>query len=181
MPSGTSRVSGHVAGHPAELLVRFDGGMCWIEHDDFEELVLAVLSNPVGVEDLEVRIAPVGSLLGHALDGLAHRDLLDACLGRLALHVDLALAQPSSAYASPHYDDTLLRLVADSSSSVDAGGALDSLEHRLSSPARHAVASVPGGQGCLRGLPERADMLLDTHSQTSCGPPTKLSFISLPT
>jgi len=24
-------------------------------------------------------------------------------------------------------------------------------------------------------------MLLDTHSQTSCGPPTKLSFISLPT
>ena len=131
------------AGHPSKLLVRLNHRVCRIQHDDLVELVLSILAYPIRVEYLEVRVAPVDSLLCHPLNRLGHCDLLDAGLGRLALHVDLALAQSTSAYAGPNDNNSLLGLVANPSGRVDAGGSLDSLEHRLSPPARHAVAPIP--------------------------------------
>merc|ERR1712147_474333 len=43
---------------PVDSWVLLDGVVCWINHDDFEELVGGVLSYPVGVEDSQVGASP---------------------------------------------------------------------------------------------------------------------------
>ena len=128
----------------------------WINHDDFVELVLAVLANPVGVEDLEVWVALAGSLLSHALNRLSHGDLLDTGLRWLALHVDLALAQATTADAGADDGDSLLRLVAQAASCIEASWTLDALEDRLTAPAGHTVTAVCGWNVLLRLLPDRS-------------------------
>ena len=59
----------------AKLLVVDDGGVVRVNHDDFEVLVLPVLANPVGVENLEVGEVAVNTLFGDALRVLGHGDL----------------------------------------------------------------------------------------------------------
>ena len=135
----------------------------WINHDDFVELVLAVLADPVGVEDFEVRVALAGSLLSHALNGFGHGDLLDTCLGRLALHVDLTLAQSSTSYACADYSNALLRLVAEAAGCIETSWTIDALEYRLTAPSCHTVAAVCCGNVLLRLLPNRTKVLHDSH------------------
>jgi len=135
----------------------------WIEHDDFVELVLAILADPVGVENFEVRVALVGSLLSHALNGLGHGDLLDTGLRRLALHVDLTLAKSSTSYARADYSNALLRLVAEAAGCIEASWTIDALEDRLAAPSGHTVATVCCGNVLLRLLPNRTKVLHDSH------------------
>ena len=149
--------------NPAELLVRLDCWVVWIDHDDFVELVLAILANPVGVENFEVRVALVGSLLSHALDGLRHGDFLDTSLRRLALHVDLTLAESSASYARADYGNALLRLVAEAAGCVEASWTIDALEYRLTAPSCHTVTAVCRRNVLLRLLPNRSKVLHDSH------------------
>src|SRR2546428_13835852 len=63
---------------PVDLRIVADHGMLRIHEDDLVVLVRPVLADPVGVEDLEVRIVPRGPLLRDPLDRFRHRDLDEA-------------------------------------------------------------------------------------------------------
>ena len=71
-----------------------------------------ILSDPIGIEDLEVGEVPVDSLFCDSLDVLGHGYLADTHVSRLTLHVDLALAQSTTADSGTDDDDALLGLVA---------------------------------------------------------------------
>jgi len=68
------------ASNPAQLLVSLDYGVTWVEHDDLVEFVSTVLANPVGIENLEVRVLLGGTLLSDTLNGLRHGDFEDTSL-----------------------------------------------------------------------------------------------------
>ena len=145
---GSSSVGGLAvgSGKHTKLLVVDDGRVVRIDEDDLVVLVLAILADPVGVEDLEVGEVAVHTLFSDALRVLGHRDLGDTSLGWLALHVNLALAKSTTANASSDEDDTLLGLVAHSTSGVQTGGALDAAVDGFAAPLDHAFLAVHVGQ-----------------------------------
>ena len=96
-----------------ELLILDDSRVVCVDHDDFVELVLTVLANPVRVENFEVREVTCNTLFGHALCVLGHGDLLDTGLGWLTLHVNLALSQSTTADAGADENNALLGFVSE--------------------------------------------------------------------
>ena len=121
-------------GDPTQLLVGLNHGVVGIHQDYLVELVLAVFTNPVGVEDLKVGIPPAYTFFGNPLDRFGHCDLLDSCIGWLPLHVDFSLPEPSSPYSGSNEDYTLFGLVAHAPGCIDAGRALNPLEDSVTPP-----------------------------------------------
>src|SRR4030042_1224021 len=67
-----------VSGYPAHVLVGLDGRVAGVHEDDLEPLVVAVLPDPVAVEDLHVGVLPGYPLLCHELPALRGGVLGDA-------------------------------------------------------------------------------------------------------
>ena len=153
-----------------ELLVVDDGWVVRVNHDDFEVLVLPVLADPVGVENLEVGEVAVDALFGDALRVLGHGDLGNTGLGGLALHVDFALAKSTSADASSDENDALLGLVSHSASSVETGWTLDAAVDGFTAPLSHALLSVHVGQCVLWTSPGVSNVLVQSlcHGHHLC-------------
>ena len=168
-------------GEHAKLLVGDDRGVVRVDEDDLVVLVLPILADPVGVQDLEVGVVASTALFGDALDVLAHGDLADTGLGGLALHVHLALAQATAANAGADDDNALLGLVAEAARGVDAGWLLDAVKDGGTAPLRHAGLPVHVRQGGLRLLPSLADVVVESlrHMDTSasCRPSSPLSAL----
>ena len=145
---GSSSVGGLAVGtgKHTELLVVDDGRVVRIDEDDLVVLVLAILADPVGVENLEVGEVAVHTLFSDALRVLGHGDLGDTGLGRLALHVNLALSQATAADAGSDEHNALLGLVAHAASSVETGWALDATVDGFAAPLSHALLAVHVGQ-----------------------------------
>ena len=179
--SGTASVGG--ASHPTELLVVDDRRVGRVDEDDLVELVTPILTDPVGVQDLEVRVATADALLRDPLDALRHRDLRDPRLGGLSLHVDLALPQSTSSDSGSTDDDALLGLVSALSSGVESSRAIDAEHDRVPSPARHPVTAEVMGQCVLRTLPGFSNVMIETstHMHPPSTPATLPPFMSLPT
>jgi len=136
-----------------ELLIINDSWVVCVDHDDFEELVLTILSNPVGVENFQVREVTCNTLFGNTLRVLGHGNLGDTSLGWLALHVNLTLAKSTTADTSSDKDNALLGLVAHSAGGVKTGWAFDAAVDWFAAPLSHASLSVHVGQCILWTLP----------------------------
>ena len=158
-------------GEHAQLLVGDDRGVVRVDENDLVVLVLPILADPVGVQDLEVGVVPGAALFGDALDVLAHGDLADTGLGGLALHVHLTLTQATTANAGADDDNALLGLVAKAAGGVDAGRLLDAVKDGGTAPLGHAGLPVHVRQGGLRLLPCLADVVVESlrHMDTSAG------------
>jgi len=74
--------------------------------------------------------------------------------------VDLALAQSTSTDTRAHDHNSLLGLVANTASRVDASWLVDSVHDRLPAPLCHAVAAVVVREGILGALPNIRDCLI---------------------
>ena len=145
-----------------ELLVVDDGRVVRVDHDDFEVLVLPVLADPVGVENLEVGEVAVDTLFSDALRVLGHGDLGNTGLGGLALHVDFTLAKSTSANTGSDENNALLGLVAHAASSVEAGWSLDAAVHGFAAPLSHALLTVHVGQCVLWTSPGVSNVLVQS-------------------
>ena len=109
----------------AELLIVDDGRVVCVDHDNLEELVLTVFADPVGVENLEVWEVACNTLFCNALRVLCHGNLGNTSLGWLTLHVNLTLAESTTADAGTDENNTLLGLVSQAASSVETCWTLD--------------------------------------------------------
>ena len=145
-----------------ELLVVDDGRVVRVDQDDFEVLVLPVLANPIGVENLEVGEMTVDTLFSDALRVFGHGDLGDTGLGGLALHVDFALAKSTSTNTGSDENDALLGLVTHAASSVKAGWSLDAAVHGFTAPLSHALLAVHVGQCILWTSPGVSNVLVQS-------------------
>ena len=112
----------------------------------------------------------VDTLFGDALRVLGHGDLGDTGLGWLALHVNLALSESTTADAGSNEDDPLLGLVAHAASSVQTGWSLDAAVDRFTAPLSHALLSVHVGQCVFWTSPGVANVLVQSlcHGHHLC-------------
>ena len=149
-------------GEYTELLVVDDGRVVGVDHDDLVVLVLAILADPVGVEDFQVGEVAVDTLFSDALRVLGHGDLGDTGLGRLALHVNLALAKSTTANAGADENNALLGLVAHAAGSVETGWALDAAVDRFTAPLSHALLAVHVGQCVFWTSPGVSNVLVQS-------------------
>ena len=136
-----------------ELLILDDSRVVGVDHDDFVELVLSVLANPVRVEDFQVREVTCNTLFCDTLRVLGHGNLGNTGLGWLALHVNLTLSKSTSADTGADEDNALLCFVAHSAGGVKASWAFDAAIDRLAAPLGHASLPVHVGQCILWTLP----------------------------
>src|SRR2546428_1708269 len=88
---------------PVDLRIVADHGMLRIHENHLVVLVRPVLADPVGVENLEVRIVPRGPLLRDSLDRFRHCDLDEAPPFRMTTAHRLGSA--SAPPADPRPDD----------------------------------------------------------------------------
>merc|ERR1711899_217097 len=72
---------------PVDARVSADGLVGWVNHDDLVVLETGILTNPVGVEDAEVRALAGNALLSNVLVSALSLDLSDAA-GVAGLTVD---------------------------------------------------------------------------------------------
>ena len=85
--------------NPVDSWVLLDGGVVWINADDLEEFVGGILTNPVGVEDSEVRALSTNLLLGNRSVGSSFLELSDTLMDWLSVDdtlVDCSLSSSSS-------------------------------------------------------------------------------------
>ena len=149
-------------GEHAELLVGDNCGVVGVDEDDLVVLVLPILADPIGVQDLEVGVVAGAALFGDALLVLGHGDLGDTGLGRLALHVDLALAKATTANTGTNEDNALLGFVTKSASGVDSGWSFDSSEDWLPSPSSHSFLTEHVRKAFFRLLPSLSNIVINT-------------------
>src|SRR3972149_3769126 len=88
-------------GDPRDLRVVHDGGVVRVDEDDLVVLVPAVLPDPVGIEDLEVRGVGRGAVLRDALSALRHGDLVAPPALRIPTAPELRPPQAAAAHAEP--------------------------------------------------------------------------------
>src|SRR5207245_1069660 len=119
---------------PVDLRIVADHGMLRIHEDDLVVLVRPVLADPVGVEDLEVRIVPRGPLLRDPLDRFRHRDLDEA--SPLRMTTAHRLGSSSAAPTDPRTDDdvALLCAVPQLTGPIDSGRPAQAPESKTSTP-----------------------------------------------
>ena len=147
-----------------KLLILDDSRVVSIDHNDFVELVLAVLANPVRVENFEVWEVACNTLFSHALGVLGHGDFLDTGLGWLALHVNLTLSQSTTADSGSDEDDTLLCFVAKGASRIEASWAFNSAIDRFTAPLSHSGLPVHVRQCIVWALPSLTNVLVQSLS-----------------
>ena len=136
---------------PVDAWVAADGLVLWVDEDDLEVLVSAVLVDPVAVQDTQVGAAATDTLLGGGLERALVLELVHTLVHWLACSI-ISVSDPatSSAYlhtvcgtlwhrllpaSSPHThtvdDIALLGFVSQTASLVGAGwtrGAVDDVE-----------------------------------------------------
>src|SRR3989475_1946046 len=128
-PSAVCRLT-----NPVDLRIVADHGMLRIHEDDLVVLVRPVLADPVGVEDLEVRIVPRGPLLRDPLDRFRHRDLDEA--SPLRMTTAHRLGSSPAAPTDPRTDDdvALLCAVPEPAGPIDSGRPLQAHASKTSTP-----------------------------------------------
>ena len=116
---------------PVDAGVASDGLVGGIDHDDLEELEGGVLTDPVGVEHAEVGAESADALLSNVLVGLGLLELGNALVAGLAENGTLAdVSLAATASDADAVDDVALSaLVAKTAGLVNAGGALDLVDH----------------------------------------------------
>jgi len=131
----------NVIRNPFEVFVVHDGWCAWVNQYDLVPLVLAVLGDPVGVENFHVAEPPSGPLLCDPLDGLAHGDGVHAHLAGLSVPLVTGLAAATAPYHDPRHDNALLGLVAERPRPVQAGRPLDLLHGHFLTPGLEPILS----------------------------------------
>src|SRR2546428_6915044 len=128
-PSAVRRLT-----NPVDLRIVADHGMLRIHENHLVVLVRPVLADPVGVEDLEVRIVPRGPLLRDPLDRFRHCDLDEAPPFRMT--TAHRLGSSSAAPTDPRTDDdvALLCAVPELAGPIDSGRPLQAHESKTSTP-----------------------------------------------
>src|SRR5207245_7927498 len=128
---------------PVDLRIVADHGMLRIHEDDLVVLVRPVLADPVGVEDLEVRIVPRGPLLRDPLDRFRHRDFDEA--SPLRMTTAHRLGSSSAAPTDPRTDDdvALLCAVPELAGPIDSGRPLQAHESKTSTPCAQPCKAGP--------------------------------------
>ena len=125
--------------HPCKVSVCPDRGVVAVNENDFVVFQLTVLSHPVGVENLHIRELPGCPFLSDPLDALAGSEpvLAHAC-GPASTDIPGCPAA-AAADLDACNSDTLLGLVAEGTSPIDTGRALDPDNAALAAPCLHAV------------------------------------------
>ena len=147
-----------------ELLVSNDCWVVCVNENYFVELVLAVLSNPVRVQNFHVREMAGNTLFSHALSVLCHSDFLDTGLAWLALHVDFTLAKSTTADSGSDHDNALLCLVTEATSCVDTGWTVNLAVHRFAAPLSHTGLAEHVRRSLFWLLPSFTNMLIQSSS-----------------
>ena len=160
----------------AELLIVDDCRVVCVDHDDFEELVLTIFANPVRVENFEVREVASNTLFSNTLCVLGHGDFGDTSLGWLTLHVNLTLAQSTTADPGADENNALLGLVAQSASSIEACWTLDTAVDRFTAPLCHTRLSEHVRESLFWLLPGFTNIVVESfcHGNTSMGATCRL-------
>lgn len=173
----TARLAG--GGEPAQLAVLVDGVadpvdpgvvadgvVVGVNQDHLEELVAAVLVDPVAVEDPQVAADTADALLGDRAQVALGLDLVDTVVGGLAVDnalVVLALAV-AAAHANPVDDVALLGLVAQAAGLVRAGRPGGPVDHGQVPELPDADALQEAQDVALLLLPQLLEVLVG-----SCG------------
>ena len=159
-----------------ELLIVDDCRVVCVDHDDFEELVLTIFANPVRVENFEVREVASNTLFSDTLCVLGHGDLGDTSLGWLTLHVNLTLAESTTADTGTDEDNTLLGLVSQAASSIETCWTLDAAVDRLTAPLCHTRLSEHVRESLFWLLPSFTNIVVESfcHGNTSMGATCRL-------
>src|SRR2546422_645226 len=110
---------------PVDLRIVLDRGVLRVHEDHLVVLVAAILSDPVRVQDLHVRVALRDSLFRHPLDRFPHRDLVHPAPLRVAPAHRPRLPPAAAAHLGPHDDVPGLRAVPELAGPVDPQGMLD--------------------------------------------------------
>jgi hypothetical protein len=118
---------GHLAGaDPVDARVVSDSGVVGIDHDDFVEFVRSILSNPVGVEDSEVRALAANTLFSSGLVSSLLLELADTLVDGLSEDGSLSDGTLSSSTSDADSVDnvTLSSLVSELSGLIGSGRSL---------------------------------------------------------
>ena len=110
-------------GNPVDSGVTGDGLVVGVNHDDLEELVGSILTNPVGVEDAQVGTTTADTLLSDVLVGLLLLELADTVVDGLTENdtlADVSLAATTE-YTGAVDHEALLGLVTQSARLIGAG------------------------------------------------------------
>ena len=160
----------------AELLIIDDGRVVCVDHDNLEELVLTVFADPVGVENLKVWEVACDTLFCNALRVLCHCNLGNTSLGWLTLHVNLSLAESTTADTGANQDNALLGFVSQASSSIETCRTLNSAVNRLAAPLCHSSLTEHVRESLFRLLPGFTNIVMESfcHSNTSMGASCRL-------
>jgi len=129
----------NIIADPFKVLIIHDGGSTRVHQDDLVELLLAVLSHPVGVENFHVAVPSTGSFLSDSLNGLAHADGVHAHLAGLSVPLVTGLAPTAASYLDTCHDNALLSLVAERPRSIQASGPIDPLHGAFLAPGLEPV------------------------------------------
>src|SRR5881628_1103504 len=121
-------------GDPVDLRVTPDRGVLRVHEDHLVVLVPAILTDPVRVQDLHVRVALRDPLLRDPLDRLPHRDLVHPAALRVAPAHRPVLPQTPAPDAGPHNDVSGLCTVSEFPRAVDAERMLDADERGTAPP-----------------------------------------------
>ena len=108
---------------PVDAGVTSDGLVVGVNHDDLEELVGGILTNPVGVEDAEVGATTADTLLSDVLVGLLLLELADTMVDGLTENdtlADVSLAATTEDTGAVDHE-ALLGLVTQSARLIGAG------------------------------------------------------------
>ena len=118
---------GHLSGaDPVDARVVADSGVVGIDHDDFVEFVRSILSNPVGVEDSEVRALAANTLFSGRLVSSLLLELTDTLVDGLSEDGSLSNGALTSSTSDADSVDnvTLSSLVSELSGLIGSGRSL---------------------------------------------------------
>ena len=121
----------------------------------------------------------VNTLFSNTLCVLSHGNLGDTSLRWFTLHVNLTLAQSTTANTSSDHYYALLSLVAKTASSVDSSWSIDTTVYFFTAPLDHAVLTLLMRLSCFWIVPCFTNMLVKTLNH--CTSPTPYEhFADLP-
>ena len=118
---------GHLSGaDPVDARVVADSSVVGIDHDDFVEFVRSILSNPVGVEDSEVRALAANTLFSGRLVSSLLLELTDTLVDGLSEDGSLSNGALTSSTSDADSVDnvTLSSLVSELSGLIGSGRSL---------------------------------------------------------
>jgi len=109
---------------PVYPRVATDGGVLWVDENDFEILVGRILVDPVGVEDSKICASSAYTLFGSGFERSLVFELVDTLVGRFAICSTLGnrLLATTTSDTNAVNHVSLLSFVAQATSLVGTGG-----------------------------------------------------------